>query len=378
MWREADIIDHAMTAELNSILNGATVLVTGGAGFVGSWIASALAREATSARVVALDNLRRRGAALHVPTLEAAGVHFVHGDVRSADDVAEATSACDLIVDCSAEASASAGYSESPHRVVQTNLTGTIHCLEKARRHGARVVFLSTSRVYPIGPINRIAVVEEPTRWTIAPDQPQHGASRDGVSEAFTLDGVRTLYGATKLASELLLAEYAAMYGFGYVINRFGVVAGPGQMGREEQGVFALWMARHHFGGALSYRGWGGNGKQVRDVLHVDDVWQLLRLQLMHWDRVNGQTYNVGGGASASLSLRETTDLCQAITGQRIEIGSEAQTHPSDVRLYVTDHAAVSRDTGWQPTYDPRAILVDLHEWMARNHDRLAPVFAGR
>lgn len=364
-----------MTTDIGSLLSGATVLVTGGAGFVGSWIAAALAREARGARVVAFDNLRRRGVETHVPALEAAGVRFVHGDVRNADDVADATADCDLIIDCSAEASASAGYVDSPHRVVQTNLIGTIHCLEKARRHRSRVVYFSTSRVYPIERINRIAVVEEPTRWTIAPDQPQDGVSRDGVDERFTLDGVRTLYGATKLASELLLREYAAMYGLPYVINRFSVIAGPGQMGREEQGVFALWMARHHFGGALTYRGWGGHGKQVRDLLHVEDVWRLVRLQLTQWDRVDGKTYNAGGGRSGSVSLREATELCRTLTGRRIEIGSEAGTHPSDVRLYLTDHAAVSRDTGWQPTYDPRAIFEDLHNWMASNHDCLAPVF---
>jgi CDP-paratose 2-epimerase len=368
-------LDHA---DLNAALNGATVLVTGGAGFVGSWLASALAREAPSARLVAFDNLRRRGAVRNVAALAAAGVRFVHGDVRNADDVADAVGECDLIIDCAAEASASAGYAESPHRVVQTNLVGTINCLDNARRHKARVVFLSTSRVYPIAALNAIGVVEDATRWTVAHEQAQPGVSTDGVSERFTLDGVRTLYGATKLASELLLAEYAAMYNLRYVINRCGVITGPGQMGREEQGVFALWMARHHFGGALTYRGWDGTGKQVRDLLHVQDLWRLLRLQIMGWDQVNGRTYNVGGGRASSLSLRETTELCREISGQRIEMGADPNTHPSDVRVYVTDYAAVTRDTGWTPTFDPRAILVDLHTWMDSDHDRLARVFAAR
>jgi len=370
--------DNAQSlTDLDAALSGATVLVTGGAGFIGSWLAGALARAAPSTRVVALDNLRRRGAELHVPALQAQGVRFVHGDVRIADDVMTAVEECDLIVDCSAEASASAGYAEPPDRVVQTNLLGTVHCLEKARRHRARVVFLSTSRVYPIARINAIRVVEESTRWSIAAEQTDAGVSREGISEQFSLDGTRTLYGATKLASELLLAEYASMYELSYVVNRLGVVAGPGQMGREEQGVFALWMARHHFGGGLVYRGWGGGGKQVRDLLHVDDLWQLLRLQLLAWDRVDGRTYNVGGGSRVSLSLAEATDLCREITGRTIALQSDPATHPSDVRLYVTDHTAATRDLGWKPSYDPRAILVDLHAWMDREHDRLAHVFAG-
>ena len=364
-----------MPADLNSSLNGASVLVTGGAGFIGSRVATAIAREAPVAQVVALDNLRRPGAALHVSDLESAGVRFVHGDVRISDDVAGAVDDCDLIVDCAAEASASAGYFEPPSRVVSTNLVGTIHCLEKARRHGAKFVLLSTSRVYPLAAINRVHVVEEPTRWAIADDQSEAGVTRAGISERFTLSGTRTLYGATKLSAELLLAEYAAMYGFPFVVNRLGVVAGPGQMGREEQGVFALWMARHVFGGRLAYRGWGGGGKQVRDLLHVEDLWRLLRLQLTGWDRVSGRTYNVGGGPAVSLSLAETTDLCRTIAGRTIDVGSEPETHPSDVRLYVTDNASITRDTGWHPTYDPRAILVDLHDWMDRHHDRLAPIF---
>jgi CDP-paratose 2-epimerase len=211
-----------MTEGLEASLGGATVLVTGGAGFVGSWVSTAIAREVPSARVVALDNLQRRGSALHLPELEASGVRFVHGDVRNADDVNNAVDDCDVIVDCAAEASASAGYLDPPDRVVSTNLVGAIHCLAKARRHRARVVFLSTSRVYPIAPLNDIAVVDEASRWSIAADQSEPGVSREGINERFTLGGLRTLYGATKLATELLLAEYAAMYGFSYVVNRLG------------------------------------------------------------------------------------------------------------------------------------------------------------
>ena len=366
------------TGALDAALNGATVLVTGGAGFVGSRVAISLARDAPSARIVAVDTLRRRGTELHLPLLAEAGVRFEHGDVRVADDVLAAAKGCHVLIDCSAEVAASAGYHDSPHRVLQTNLLGTINCLEAARHNGARVVFLSTSRVYPIEPLNGIAVTSEPTRWAIAADQPQDGVSQAGVTERFTLAGARTLYGATKLASELLLCEYGALYGLQYVVNRFGVIAGPGQMGREEQGVFTLWVARHHFGGTLTYRGWGGDGRQVRDLLHVDDATRLIQMQLTQWDRVNGRTYNAGGGRASNVSLCELTELCRTVTGRRLAVGSDPETNPWDVRVYVTDHTTLTRDTGWEPTHDPSAIVHDIHRWMSARHDALAPLFAGR
>ena len=156
-------------------------------------------------------------------------------------------------------------------------------------------------------------------------------------------------------------------------------IAGPGQMGTEDQGVFTHWAARHLYGGgALEYRGWGGNGKQVRDLLHVDDAWALLRAQMERWDAVKGTTVNAGGGAAVSLSLQEATALCAELTGTRVSVGSRPATDPSDVRLYVTDNAAVTRATGWAPTRDARAIVGDTLAWLDADRARLAPVFAPR
>src|SRR5919108_5249269 len=225
----------------DSGLNGRTVLVTGGAGFVGGYIARAITRDIPGARVIAFDNLRRRGSETQINALEEAGVKFVHGDVRNAEDLS-ALPPVDLILDCAAEPSVHAGAASPPAYVVHTNLTGTVNCLELARRCGAAVVFLSTSRVYSIRALNAIAVDERPTRFDIADHQEQPGVTRCGVGRDFPLDGARSLYGATKLASELLLIEYGAMFGVLYVIIGLGVIAGPGQMGTEEQGVFAHWM----------------------------------------------------------------------------------------------------------------------------------------
>src|SRR5205807_2808766 len=141
----------------------------------------------------------------------------------------------------------------------------------------------------------------------LSDEQPLEGASSAGISERFPLAGARTLYGSTKLAAELLIEEYRAAYGLRAVIDRCGVVAGPWQMGKVDQGVFTFWLLAHHFKRPLAYIGFGGHGKQVRDLLHVQDLLELLDEQLSAPEKWDGVTANVGGGRPCSLSLLETT-----------------------------------------------------------------------
>jgi CDP-paratose 2-epimerase len=150
-------------------------------------------------------------------------------------------------------------------------------------------------------------------------------------------------------------------------VNRCGVITGPWQMGKVDQGVFALWMARHYFGGELSYIGYGGTGKQVRDLLHVDDLFELVDLQARDLDRFDGQTFNVGGGLERSLSLLETTALCEQITGRRIGIRQQPETRTADVPLYVSDHRKVTDLCGWRPSWDAKHTLYDVYEWIRDN-----------
>ena len=358
-------------------LTGATVLVTGGAGFVGSALALRLKRDNPGARVIAIDNLRRAGSELRPSALRDAGIEFVHGDIRNPDDLALSGQPINLLVECSAEPSVLAGYGGSPRYVLETNLVGTMNCLELARERKARVVFLSTSRVYPTALVNQLSFTEDATRFTLDAGQRIAGASGAGVSEQFPLQGVRTFYGMTKLASEMLLEEYAAAYGLEFATLRCGVISGPGQMGKVEQGVFALWMARHLWGKALMYKGWGATGKQVRDVMHVDDVADLVTLTLARWDDARGTTLNAGGGCSVSASLREATAVCEEITGRTLKIETVAETHPTDVRIYVTDHTRLTQLLGWRPKRDVRQIFADLCDWMRADEKRLRPILAG-
>ncbi len=352
-----------------------SILVTGGAGFVGSCLAMGLKARKADTRVAALDNLRRRGSELNLPRLKAAGVEFLHGDIRNPTDLAEA-GPFDLLLECSAEPSVLAGYGGAPNYVLDTNLTGTLHCLEAARRHGAAIIFLSTSRVYPMATLRTLDYTESDTRFELADSQVVPGASAAGIAEDFPLAGTRSLYGATKLASELILAEYLEMYGLRGIVNRCGVLTGPWQMGKADQGVVVLWAARHIYGGPLKYIGYGDQGKQVRDLLHVDDLLDLVCLQLEQLDALSGQTFNVGGGRRVSASLMELTELCRGFTGNTIEIAGEPENRAADIPLYLSDHARISAATGWQPRRSVEGTLESVCRWIHDHREALAPILS--
>jgi CDP-paratose 2-epimerase len=348
------------------------IAVTGGAGFVGSNLAVALASRHPDWEVLALDNLKRRGAELAVSRLRGAGARFAHADVRNFEDLA-ALPAVDVVVECSADPSVVTS-TRSPSYSVKTNLLGAWHCLELARRDSADLIFLSTSRVYPVHSLRDLVIEEAPTRFELAKDQTLPGASAAGISEGFPMDGERTIYGATKLAAELLIEEYRTAFGIEAVVNRCGVIAGPWQMGRVDQGVFTWWLLAHHLDRPLKYFGYGGSGRQVRDLIHIEDLVRLLEDQLtrpQHWD---GAVVNVGGGRECSLSLLETTALCRDITGRYVSVEPTAEERPGDVPVYLSDCARVYSMTDWRPTWSARGILEDISAWIAEHRETISAV----
>lgn len=348
------------------------VLITGGAGFVGSNIAKMLRRDHLW-EIVAFDNLKRRGSELALCRLADSGVNFVHGDVRNCEDL-EAVGRADLIIECCAEPSVSAGCGGDPRYVVNTNLIGTLNCLEFARLNRSAAIFLSTSRVYSIDALRSLPLFATSSRYELPDSSSGAGWSSRGISEAFPTIGHRSLYGATKLASELLIEEYGAMYGLPAIVNRCGVISGPWQMGKVDQGFFVLWAARHLYGGTLTYNGFGGTGHQVRDVLHVNDLYALIEHQIRNLESLSGRVFNVGGGIDSSISLRELTDFCTESTGRRIEISSNPDTNPVDVPYYVTDNSLVTAQTGWKPDYTIERSLDEVITWLGENRRELLPI----
>lgn len=347
------------------------LLITGGAGFVGSNLAVSLASRHPDWEVLAFDNLYRRGSELNLPQLEAAGVEFVRGDVREPDDLA-ALPPISALVECSAEPSVMSGVDGDTSYLLHTNLTGAYNCLELARRDGAFIVFLSTSRVYPVAPQVSLRLEEAPTRFELAAEQDVPGVSPAGIAEDFPLEGPRTLYGATKLAAELLIEEYRAGFGLPAVIDRCGVIAGPWQMGKVDQGVFTHWMLAHHFRNPLSYIGFGGHGKQVRDLLHVEDLVDLVERQLLDPSSWDGRTVNVGGGRECSLSLLETTEICRRLTGNEVPITPVEETRQGDVPIYLSDCTKLFGLDEWRPRRSAEQVLADIYEWIAADEERIA------
>jgi CDP-paratose 2-epimerase len=353
------------------------ILVTGGAGFVGSNLAVKLKELYPKTTIIALDNLTRRGSELNIPRLTTAGVIFLHGDVRNPEDF-ETSRKVDLIIDCSAEPSVVAEVTSSPEYLIQTNLIGTFHCLEFARKNNADIVFISTSRVYPIEQINQLAFREGTTRFILQNKQQLAGASSEGISEEFSLGKTRSLYGASKLASELILQEYIANYGIRGVINRCGIITGPWQMGKIDQGIVALWVARHLFHLPLSYIGYGGTGKQVRDFIHIDDLFDLINLQIQDLSKFSGEIFNIGGGLKNSFSLLELTKVCQEVTGNMVKMKLVSKNRVNDIRIYLSNCTKITRRTKWSPHKNLRQTVSEIADWIKNNEDLLRPIFCGK
>jgi CDP-paratose 2-epimerase len=343
-----------------------SIIITGGAGFIGSSLAVYF-KENHRCQVTCFDNLKRRGSELALSRLKRHDVGFVHGDVRQRSDLDELPAA-DVLIECSAEPSVLAGYKGAPHYLVDTNLLGAVNCYELARRTGAAVIFLSTSRVYPYEPLGRLPLARGRTRFEWQGEPSPH-AGPAGIKESFPLSGPRSLYGATKLAAELLLQEYGAMYGLRHVINRCGVITGPWQFGKTDQGVFMYWLLNHYWGRPLRYIGYGGEGMQVRDLVHILDLAELIGLQIDGLQSCNGRIYNVGGGREISLSLRETTDLCRDITGRDVPVEPLDEERPADLPWYITDTSMVQEEMDWQPRRSPSETLRDMFSW-AQDHER--------
>ena len=354
-------------------MNNISVLITGGCGFIGSNISLLLKNKYPGYHVVALDNLKRRGSELNISRLKDAGVEFIHGDIRNREDI-DLGRNFDYIIDAAAEPSVMAGMGPTLNYLVNTNLIGTINTLELAAKIKAKFIFLSTSRVYPIPYLEQINYTEGKTRFEIAGDQHLPGISQKGISETFPLDKARSLYGSTKLASELMIEEFREFFDVEYVINRCGVVAGPYQMGKVDQGVITLWMARHFWKKDIAYFGYGGTGKQVRDVLHVFDLFDLIDYEIHNFAAVNGCTFNAGGGLSSSVSLFELTKICEEITGNKVGAASVAENRKGDIPLYITDNTKITGQIGWVPKRDIKVLLTDIFEWINKNEKQLKPI----
>ena len=336
------------------------ILVSGICGFVGSTIALRLRQLSAEVEIFGFDNFIRPGSETNRLTLKQHGIVVRHADVRSSTDVATMPAA-DWVIDAAANPSVLAGVDgqTSSRQVIEHNLSGTVNLLEYCKSHRAGFILLSTSRVYSIPPLAGLKVVSRDNAFVPDPKAVlPAGLTAAGVSEDFSTAPPVSIYGSTKLASEILALEYGDTFHFPVWINRCGVLAGAGQFGRADQGIFSFWINSWLRGKPLKYIGFDGSGSQVRDCLHPHDVVPVL-LKQMETGAKPPRIVNLGGGTDHSMSLAQLSAWCTARFGPR-EVKSEPAPRPFDIPWMVMDSSLARRQWNFSPATPMESILNEI------------------
>jgi CDP-paratose 2-epimerase len=337
------------------------ILITGACGFVGSSLARFWRKTSPDWEIYGLDNFIRPGSETNRLDLKRMGVRLFHSDLRAASDF-ETLPGVDFVVDAAANPSVLAGVDgkTSSRQIVEHNLAGTINLLEHCKKYRSGFVLLSTSRVYSIPLLATLPVRVQDEAYVPDTSQPlPPGVSAAGIAETFSTHAPVSLYGSTKLASEALALEYGECFDFPVWINRCGVLAGGGQFGRPDQGIFAYWLHSWKQGRPLKYIGFDGQGHQTRDLLHPRDVAGLITRQINFSGQPESRLINVAGGAAHAMSLRQLSAWCEQRWGPR-EILSDPQPRRFDLPWVVLDSTRAREQWSWKPETAPGAILEEI------------------
>ncbi len=363
------------------------IIITGGCGFVGSLVAKYLATRC-GWNVTVIDNFSRPGSERNRAPLNCLGIEVLEGDLRDRNRV-ENLPPCDWLIDCAANPSVLAGTTpQSPSlELVDHNLLGTIHLLEYCKRHQAGLVLVSTSRVYSIQALAGLPLSSTTTRFELDSERLRKnqslaasGVSEHGIRESFSTEAPLSLYGATKLASEAMAKEYAYAFEFPLWINRCGLMAGAGQFGRADQGIVAYWMHRYLYRHALKFIGFGGQGHQVRDCLHPDDLARLVELQMKHSRSAEQAkrpvTVNLSGGIESAFSLMELTQWCERRWGsprfgEKPTVASVAENRKYDAPWIVLDSSLAQNQWAWKAEVSREEIFEEIAEHAEEHSDWL-------
>ncbi len=344
------------------------ILITGICGFAGSTLARELLASGHS--VTGFDNFIRPGSETNRAPLEKLGAKIITADLRDARAM-DALPAADFVIDAAANASVLAGVDgqTSSRELVDHNLTGTINILEYCKAHKAGFILLSTSRVYSIAPLAALPVVAVNGGFQLSALNSQLSTrlTPAGLTETFATTAPISLYGATKLASEAMALEYGETFGFPVFINRCGVLAGAGQFGRADQGIFAFWINAWLRKRPLKYLGFGGLGHQVRDCLHPRDLVPVLEKQFTAPKlAVSDRIANFSGGAASAMSLKQLSDWCATRLGPH-NVVADGTPRPFDIPWIVLDHAKATTIWGWKPATPTPVILEEIASHAEKN-----------
>ena len=345
-----------------------TILITGGAGFVGSNLADALLTDGHSVTVV--DSLVRPGTERNLQWLQERHPHaltFIRGDVRDPEAVIEACADCDVIYHLAGQVAVTTSV-ENPRSDFEINALGSFNVLEGARAGGRQpvVVFTSTNKVY--GGMEDVEIRREPTRYVYR-DLPS------GVPESRPLD-FHSPYGCSKGAADQYVRDYSRIYGIPTVVFRMSCIYGPRQFGNEDQGWLAHFMIAASSGEPISIY---GDGLQVRDALFVDDLVRAFRLAVERIGTTAGRVYNIGGGPANTISVwSEFGPVLAGLLGAQPEVGFEPW-RPGDQLCYVSDVTRAGNEFDWAPEVDLTTGLRRLWAWVTdEDGPRRSPLGAPR
>ena len=349
------------------------IFISGACGFVGSELALGL--RSLGYEVSGCDNFSRPGSELNQERIEAAGVEFWRGDVRDEKDL-ERVRGVDWVIDAAANPSVLAGVDgkTTSRELLEHNLWGTVNLLEVCKRENAGMILLSTSRVYSIPALCALPVEAEKGAFVLR--EQSSAAGPRGLTEGFSTAAPVSLYGASKLASEQLALEYGAAFGFPVWIDRCGVMAGAGQFGKPDQGIFSYWIHSWARKAPLKYIGFDGTGHQVRDCLHPQDLLELLVKQMAAGQEGKERICNVSGGAASAMSLRQLSDWCTEEFGPH-EVAVDLSPRPFDLPWVVLDSARAEALWDWKPRRSVSDICAEIARH-AREHPEWLAVSAGK
>ena len=340
------------------------ILITGGCGFVGSNLAVFLKKNIKNSTIFSLDNLYRKGSLINEKRLKYNKIKNFRINIQDYINILKLKK-FDLIIDCCAEPAIEESI-KNPDKIINTNLIGTYNILKKCILDNSKIIFLSTSRVYSIKKLfqlykKRISKIKFSSKYI--------------VNESFDTSSPKSLYGFSKLASEDLIKEFCYTNKLKFIINRFGVISGPWQFGKQDQGFVSLWVERHFNKKKLNYIGFGGKGNQLRDIIHIDDVCEIIHKQILNFSKINNEIFNIGGGLRNTISLKKLTFLCEKLTNNKINIGKIKKTSIFDIPAYITNNSKIYRFYNWKPKKNINTILKDILIWVESNKKLIKKYF---
>ena len=338
------------------------ILVTGGCGFVGSSICTYLKKKNKNLNILSVDNLSKIYSKYNQRNLKKNKINNKIINMGNIKKFQNLKFKADFIIDCSAEPSVEASR-KNISKVIESNFLSTLNVLEKAKRDKSKVIFLSSSRVYPIKlSYNKFKKYVKTGKHNL-------------YNENDNVLGIKTIYGFSKLSSEELIKEYMYSNKIEYIINRCGLISGPGQFGKMEQGLVSLWMWKHINKKKIYFIGYNGSGKQIRDVLFVDDLCDLILKQIKNFKKFKNNLFCVGGGKKNAVDLKKLTYLCETISGNKIKVFKINKTSNYDIPYYVTSLKKILKISNWKPNKNLKSGLEETYRWMVENKTQIKNYF---